>query len=193
MGRPAVFLDRDGVLNALVYRPSRAAWDSPYAPDEVRLLPGVAAAVAHLRAAGYMAVLVSNQPGYAKGYCGRTTLDAVHAVLVGRLRDQGAELDGAYYCYHHPRAVRYPLRITCDCRKPNDGLLRRAAEDLGVTLEESFLVGDRMVDLEAGRRAGCNTILVRSPVSPPPDEAARLGTGAAVDDLAAAAALIAGR
>jgi D-glycero-D-manno-heptose 1,7-bisphosphate phosphatase len=192
VGQPAVFVDRDGVLNALVQRPGRG-WDSPYRVEEVALLDGAATGVACLRAAGYATVLVSNQPGHAKGYCTREDLDAVHAAIADRLRDAGAELDGAYYCYHHPEAVVAPLRLACDCRKPAAGLLLRAADELGLDMSHSYVVGDRTVDLEAARRAGCASVLVRSPQSPPADEAIQLGALASVPDLAAAARLITGR
>lgn len=191
-GRPAVFVDRDGVLNALVRRPERG-WDSPYRLDEVALLDGAAAGLARLRAAGYAAVLVSNQPGHAKGYCAREELDAIHAAIVDRLHDAGVALDGVYYCYHHPEAVVAALRVACDCRKPAAGLLRQAADELDLSMDRSYVVGDRAVDLEAARRGGCASVLVRSPMSPPADEAIRLGALASVPDLAAAAALITGR
>ena len=185
-------MDRDGVLNALVERPGRG-WDSPYSVDEVALLDGAAAGLGRLRAAGYALVLVSNQPGHAKGYCTPEDLEAVHTAIVDRLREAGAEFDGAYYCYHHPEAVVEPLRVACGCRKPAAGLLRQAADELDLSMERSYLVGDRTVDLEAARRAGCASVLVRSPQSPPAEEAARLGALASVPDLAAAAAFITGR
>jgi len=187
-----VFVDRDGVLNALVRRPGRS-WDSPYRVDEVALLDGAAAGLARLRAAGYATVLVSNQPGHAKGYCTPEDLEAVHAAIVDRLLDAGAELDGAYYCYHHPEAIVAPLRVACDCRKPAAGLFRQAADELDLSMDRSYVIGDRAIDLEAARRAGCASVLVRSPQSPPAGEAARLGALASVPDLAAAAALITGR
>ena len=187
--RPAIFVDRDGVLNALVRRPERG-WDSPYRVDEVVLLPGAAEGLAHLRAAGYVTVLVSNQPGHAKGYCARGDLDAVHAAIVAGLRSAGAALDGVYYCYHHPEAVLEALRSACGCRKPAAGLLRRASVELGLSMERSYLVGDRATDLEAARGAGCASLLVRSPQSPPAREATHLGALASVPDLAAAAAFI---
>jgi D-glycero-D-manno-heptose 1,7-bisphosphate phosphatase len=191
MGRPAVFVDRDGVLNALVDRQGRG-WDSPYRVDEVALLDGAAAGLAQLRAAGYATVLVSNQPGYAKGYCTSEDLEAVHAAIVDRLREAGVALDGVYYCYHHPEAVVEPLRVACDCRKPAPSLLRRAADELGLDMSHSYVVGDRTVDLEAARSAGCASVLVRSPQSPPAEEAIQLGALASVPDLAAAAGLITG-
>lgn len=187
-----MFVDRDGVLNALVRRPGRS-WDSPYRVDEVALLDGAGAGLAHLRAAGYALVLISNQPGEAKGYCDRATLDAVHAAIVDLLRGAGVALDGVYYCYHHPEAAVAALRVACGCRKPAAGLFQRAADDLGLSMMRSYFVGDRAIDLETARRAGCASILVRSPQSPPAEEAIRLGALASVSDLAAAAALITGR
>jgi len=191
-GRPAVFIDRDGVLNALVRRPGRG-WDSPYRVEEVALLPGAAEGLARLRKAGYAAVLVSNQPGQAKGFCERADLDAVHAAIADRLSDAGAGLDGTYYCYHHPDAVLDALRVACDCRKPRAGLIRQAAGELGLSMERSYLVGDRAIDLEAARHAGCASLLVRSAVSPASQEAVQLGALAIVSDLADAAAVIIGR
>ena len=191
-GRPAVFIDRDGVLNALVRRSDRG-WDSPYRVEEVALLDGAAAGLARLRAAGYAIVLVSNQPGEAKGYCTREDLDAIHAAVERLLREAGAALDGAYYCYHHPDALVESLRVACNCRKPGPGLLVQAGDELGLDMSASYVVGDRAIDLEAARRAGCASLLVRSPVSPPPDEAARLGAIATVNDLAAAVAVITAR
>ncbi len=161
------------MLNALVERPGRG-WDSPYRVDEVALLDGAAAGLAQLRAAGYVLVLVSNQPGQAKGFCSREDLDAVHARVAQLLRDAGAVLDGAYYCYHHPEAVVPSLRLACECRKPAPGLLRRAADELVLDMSHSYVVGDRTVDLEASRRAGCGSLLVRSPASPAADVAAGL-------------------
>jgi D-glycero-D-manno-heptose 1,7-bisphosphate phosphatase len=190
--RPAVFVDRDGVLNALVWRPGRG-WDSPYRLEEVVLLDGAAAGLARLWSGGYATVLVSNQPGYAKGYCTAGDLEVVHAATVDRLREAGATLDGVFYCYHHPDAVVEPLRVSCECRKPAPGLLRQAADELGLDMSHSYVVGDRMVDLEAARRAGCASVLVQSPQSPPAEEATSLGALASLPDLAAAAALITGR
>ena len=142
--RPAVFLDRDGTLN-------RAAGPGAYvcAAGELELLGGVAAAVEHLRRAGYLCLVVSNQRGVALGRMSEGDLGAVDA----RLREL-VRLDGAYYCTHG-------LDEACDCRKPEPGLILRAARELDVDLSSSWMVGDSATDVEAGRRAGCRTLRVR--------------------------------
>jgi D-glycero-D-manno-heptose 1,7-bisphosphate phosphatase len=142
--RPAVFLDRDGTLN-------RAAAPGAYvcAAGELELLGGAAAAVELVRRAGYLCVVVSNQRGVALGQMSGDDLIAVDA----RLREL-VMLDGAYYCTHG-------LENGCGCRKPEPGLLLRAARDLGIDLRASWMVGDSATDVEAGRRAGCRTLRVR--------------------------------
>ena len=145
--RPAVFLDRDGVLNAAVVRNGK-----PYPPDsaaELEILPGVAAALERLRAAGYALVVVTNQPDIARGKQTQVELDAIHATL----RAQLPALDAIYACCHDDGEH-------CDCRKPRPGMLTRAAAELGLDLTRSFMVGDRWRDTEAGVAAGCRAIFI---------------------------------
>ena len=158
--RRAIFLDRDGVINALVYRPEEGVYDSPYSLEELRLLPGAAEAIRQINALGWLAVVVSNQPGVAKGKCDHAFLDQVTDKMREELARQGAHLDGVYYCRHHPKAVVAELRVACECRKPRPGLLLEAARAHGVDLAASYMVGDKLSDVEAGRAAGCKTILV---------------------------------
>ncbi len=165
MKNRAVFLDRDGIVNALVYRPAEAQWDSPYSLEELQVLPHAAEAVREIKAMGFLAVVVSNQPGVAKGLCTETLLNALTARLQKELALGGALLDGVYYCLHHPHALEDRYRRECSCRKPQPGLFLEAARDHRIDLGGSYLVGDRVVDIQAGRAAGCRTILVRSPAS----------------------------
>ncbi len=165
MKHRAVFLDRDGVVNALVYRLSDARWDSPYSLEELQVLPYAAEAVRRIKQMGFLAVVVSNQPGVAKRLCTEAHLNTMTARLRQELARGGALLDGVYYCLHHPHALEDRYRQECSCRKPRPGLLLQAARDYGIDLGESYLVGDRLVDIEAGRAAGCRTIMVRSPAS----------------------------
>jgi D-glycero-D-manno-heptose 1,7-bisphosphate phosphatase len=116
--------------------------------EEVEVLPGVPEALAALRAAGYCLIIVTNQPDVARGTLRRETVDAVNRRLQRELR-----LDGVYACCHDDADQ-------CDCRKPQPGMLREAAREFGLDLAASFMVGDRWRDVEAGRRAGCKTILV---------------------------------
>jgi D-glycero-D-manno-heptose 1,7-bisphosphate phosphatase len=144
--RRALFLDRDGVLNALVRREGR--WLSPLHFDEFALLPGVARAVRVLRKAGLVALVVTNQPELTRGRLHPAELGRMHAAL-GR----AIELDGIYVCPHRD-ADR------CACRKPLPGLLLSAARHWRISLRASFLVGDSAKDIAAGHAAGCRTILV---------------------------------
>jgi D,D-heptose 1,7-bisphosphate phosphatase len=156
----AVFLDRDGVINAALYNPVEGKLDTPYRLEDFRLLAGVARAVRAINEMGFLAVVVSNQPGVAKGKCDYAFLEAVDAELTARLARQGAHLDAIYYCLHHPDAVNESLRVDCDCRKPKPGLLLQAARELDIDLAGSFMLGDSPRDIEAGLAAGCQTILV---------------------------------
>jgi histidinol-phosphate phosphatase family protein len=163
--RPAVFLDRDGILNELVPDVVTGHPESPVREGDVRLMPGVAAMVHELQAAGFAVVCVTNQPAAAKGLVELSRLKAVHRHVVDLLAAAGGELDGWGICYHHPDAVVEELRGPCGCRKPADGMLRDAAADLTLDLERSWMIGDTDADVLAGRAAGCRTVLVANPAS----------------------------
>jgi D,D-heptose 1,7-bisphosphate phosphatase len=156
----AVFLDRDGVINAALPNPLEGKLDTPYRLEDFKLLPGVAQAVRAIKEMGFLAVVVSNQPGVAKGKCDYAFLETVNAELNVRLARQDAHLDAIYYCLHHPEAIDESLRVDCDCRKPKPGLLLRAARELDIDLASSFVLGDSPKDIEAGLAVGCQTILV---------------------------------
>jgi D-glycero-D-manno-heptose 1,7-bisphosphate phosphatase len=150
--RPAVFIDRDGTLTEEVGYVNH--------PRRLRLLPRSAEAVRKLNAAGVPAVVVTNQAGIARGYFSADVLDAVNHALLSALKDAGAHLDGLYVCTHHPSVGAPPYRADCDCRKPEPGLLRRAAADLALDLTASVVVGDKPSDLEVASRVGARSVLV---------------------------------
>jgi len=156
----AAFLDRDGVLNELVYFEEAGIVDSPFHEDQLRLISGAAEGVRLLRELGYKVLVVSNQPGVAKGHLSGARLDRITERVHALLAEEGAAVDGVYYCLHHPLARLPELRGECDCRKPRPGLLRRAALEHGVDLERSIMVGDSITDVEAGLAAGCRTVLL---------------------------------
>lgn len=158
--RRAVFLDRDGVINAAIYNPREGKLDSPYSLEELRVLPGAARAIRMINETDFLAVVVSNQPGVAKGKCDYAFLEAVDSALRAELASEGARLDAVYYCLHHPDARVESLRVPCDCRKPKPGLLLKAARELQIDLHQSFMVGDSAVDIQAGVAAGCRTMLL---------------------------------
>jgi D-glycero-D-manno-heptose 1,7-bisphosphate phosphatase len=164
--RAAVFLDRDGVLVDLVPDELTGTNESPYLPRDVRLLPGVPEALRALHDAGYALVGVSNQPAAAKGNVPLEQLHAVHERTVELLAAAGVALDDWRYCFHHPEGTVRALTGPCDCRKPQPGMLLAAAEELGLDLGRSWMVGDSDTDVIAGARAGCRTALVEHPGSP---------------------------
>lgn len=160
--KPALFLDRDGVLNEMVYDDIHGLLDSPRRPEQVRLVPGATAAIKAARSRGYDVVVVTNQPGIAKGTLTAGDLEAVNGRLAELLREQGAHWDALYHCPHHPCGTGTPNEFIreCDCRKPKPGMLLRAARERGLNLGRSWMVGDGVIDVAAGRAAGCRTILV---------------------------------
>jgi D-glycero-D-manno-heptose 1,7-bisphosphate phosphatase len=152
MTERAVFLDKDGTL----------VENLPFNvdPELIRLAPGAGSSLALLQAAGYRLIVVSNQSGVARGYFEPEALDAVARQLGVLLADCGVRLDGFYYCPHHPQGTVSHYARTCGCRKPRPGLLRQAASDLQVDLSRSWFIGDILDDVEAGRSAGCRTVLL---------------------------------
>ncbi len=158
--RKAVFLDRDGVINEMV--PSPEGPDSPRSVDEFRLVPGAGYAIRSLNDLGLPVVVVSNQPGIAKGKLCADDLDAMTELMRHQLRETFAVIDGLYYCLHHPDAINAEYRVVCDCRKPKSGLLKRAGEELDLELAGSYMVGDQPRDLRAGKTVGCITVFVAS-------------------------------
>ncbi len=154
MPRAAVFLDRDGTIVREV--------DYLRSPDQLRLLPGAAAAIKRLNDAGFTVVVTSNQSGIARGILTEADLVHINSILSRRLARRGAHLDAVYFCPHHPEIGPAKYRRRCRCRKPSPGMLLRAAKDLDLDLKHSFSVGDTARDVLAGQRAGCRTILVRT-------------------------------
>jgi D-glycero-D-manno-heptose 1,7-bisphosphate phosphatase len=150
----AVFLDRDGTVNEEV----------GYLSDlkQLRLIPGAGPAIKRLNEAGLKVVVVTNQSGIARGYFSESFVRETHELLKRLLGEQGARIDGIYYCPHHPKAGVSPYTTVCDCRKPGTGMIDQAAQDLAIDVKASFVVGDKWSDVELGRRAGARAILVTS-------------------------------
>lgn len=183
MTRPAVFLDRDGVI----------VEDRDVLVDasELRVLDGVAEAIARLRRSGRAIVVVSNQPVVARGLVSERGIEQIHEALDAMLRAGGAVIDRFYFCPHHPNATLEAYRVACECRKPRPGLLQKAARDLDLDLGASVMVGDRLSDVAAGKRAGCRAVLVESGkhTAPPiesPDGPSRVEPDHSCASLAAA-------
>ncbi|RLF36497.1 MAG: D-glycero-beta-D-manno-heptose-1,7-bisphosphate 7-phosphatase [Thermoplasmata archaeon] len=145
MGNKAVFIDRDGTINVNVEYLDN--------PDDFQMYPGVAEGIKVLRDNGFKVIVVTNQSGIARGYFTEKILEGIHQKMRKELMKKGADVDGIYYCPHHPND-------NCDCRKPNTGLIEKAVEDLDIDLQRSYMIGDRMLDVEAGYRMGLKTVLI---------------------------------
>jgi D-glycero-D-manno-heptose 1,7-bisphosphate phosphatase len=143
--RAAVFLDRDGTINEEVNYLDQA--------DDLRLIQGAGEAIHLLNEAALPAILITNQSAIGRGYFSKARLNKIHRELARKLAGYDAHLDAIYYCPHRPDQG-------CTCRKPQTGLLELAAEEHGLDLDRCFLIGDKASDVEAGRRAGCRSILV---------------------------------
>jgi len=160
MPRTTAFLDRDGVINELVFYKDSEVTDSPLTPGQFRLKKDALAGIRLLNEAGVKVIVVSNQPGIAKGKMDMATHDAICAKMRSELHEGGAHLDGEYYCFHHPDAVLESYRVQCDCRKPKPGLILKAAKEIDADPRSSWMIGDNLSDIEAGERAGCQTVLI---------------------------------
>lgn len=160
MSTRAVFLDRDGVINELIYFPEVGVIDSPLNPEQFKLLPGAAKSIRVLNDLGLKVVIASNQPVIAKGKTTEDLFEEIRSKMKDELLVEGAHIDGEYYCFHHPDAIVERYKVNCDCRKPTPGLLLKASHDLDIDLSNSFFVGDSLTDIKAGRTVGCITILV---------------------------------
>jgi D-glycero-D-manno-heptose 1,7-bisphosphate phosphatase len=149
----AVFLDRDGVITE----------DPPHYAhrlDQLKLIPESAEAIKLLNNNGFNVIVVSNQSGVARGYYDEHDVQIFNRAMEEELKKKGAHIDAIYYCLHHPDAKIETYRRDCDCRKPKPGMIKRAEKDLDLDLKESFMIGDKKSDIEAGHRAGCKTMLV---------------------------------
>jgi len=182
--RPAVFLDRDGTLieeSGYLDRLERLSF-FPFSVDAVRVL----------NHAGFAVVVITNQAGIARGIVEEPFVAEAHRHIAARLEAGGATIDGFYYCPHYPTGTVEKYRTTCDCRKPQPGMLHRAAAALDLDLPRSFVVGDRWHDLAAGHAVGARGVPVRTGVGRRDEETPHPGTtpDAIADNLMDAAAWI---
>ena len=174
-GAPGVLVDRDGTLIRDVGYLSRI--------EQIELLPRTAEALRMLSEAGLKIAVVTNQSAVGRGLLDEAELGRIHRELEARLAAAGASVDGIYYCPHHPTEAIGSYRIRCDCRKPDAGMARRAAEDLGLDLGRSYVIGDKGIDMELAARVGARGILVHG-------APAAVAPFAEAGDLAEAARLI---
>jgi D-glycero-D-manno-heptose 1,7-bisphosphate phosphatase len=154
MKRPAVFIDRDGTISEEVGYVNH--------PSRFRLFPYSAEAIKLLNDSGWLAILITNQAGVARGYFSEDVITSVHDRLRGDLEKSSARLDAIYYCAHHPTVGEPPYRSDCDCRKPKTGLIERAVQDFEIDRGASWMIGDRYGDVELARNAGLHSAFVLS-------------------------------
>lgn len=152
--RVGVFLDRDGTLNVEV--------DFLRSIDELKIIDGAPAAVAKLNRQGFITCVISNQSGVARGFLTEDDLAVIHARLEEEFRAGGARFDRILYCPHHPTEGIAPYNVDCVCRKPKPGMLVQAANEFQLDLHNCFVVGDSVVDMQAGNAVGATTILVQT-------------------------------
>ncbi len=149
---PAVFLDRDGTMSEEV--------GPVHSPELMKPIPGAAAALKRLGEAGFLRIVVSNQSRVARGYATEELVEATHQHLLNLLRRDGGWADAFYYCPHHPEGVRFPYNRSCQCRKPDAGLVYQASAEQRVDLSRSYVVGDQITDIMLAQRLGLSSVLV---------------------------------
>ena len=152
VNRRAVFLDRDGTINI--------EKDYLHRIEDFEFIPGVPEAIRQLKEAGFLVIVVSNQSGVGRGYYSEDDVDRLHHHIQKELAAYDTGIDAFYFCPHHPKQGEGPYRIDCYCRKGAPGMLLQGASEYGINLAHSWMIGDKLTDLEAGERAGCRTILV---------------------------------
>jgi D-glycero-D-manno-heptose 1,7-bisphosphate phosphatase len=154
MKRPAVFIDRDGTISEEVGYVNH--------PSRFRVFSYSAEAIRILNDAGWLAIVITNQAGVARGYFSEDVIHKIHDRLTSDLQNGAAKLDAIYYCAHHPSVGDPPYRLDCDCRKPKPGLIHQAAKDFEIDLAASWMAGDRYSDVELARNAGLRSVFVLS-------------------------------
>jgi D-glycero-D-manno-heptose 1,7-bisphosphate phosphatase len=158
MKKKALFIDRDGVINDMV-RQKNGLFDSPQTEFEVSLTKGIVEIISFCNYNNIPVIEISNQPGIAKNKLTLETLNAIETKIHTLLQAQGVVVDDIYLCLHHPDAKNKEYKINCDCRKPKPGMFHQAEKDHTLDLSQSIFLGDNVTDMEAGKAAGCTTIL----------------------------------
>lgn len=149
----AVFLDRDGVINDVLFFEDMGLLETPFTVAQFKMKKGVPQAVRKINQMGFKAIVASNQPGLARGNFSMKTFTGINQKMTAALKKEGAHLDALFYCVHD-------RKHKCPCRKPKPGLLKMAAQKYGLDLKRSYMIGDSITDVEAGLKAGCKTILL---------------------------------
>lgn len=182
--RRAVFLDRDGTINV--------EKDYLHRSEEFEFIPGAPEAIRLLKDAGFLVIVVTNQSGIGRGYYDEVAVHRLHRFMDGELARHGTAVDAYYICPHHPLHGIDEYRKECGCRKPLPGMLFEAAKDFSIDLAASYIVGDKMADVEAGLAAGCRPLLVMTGYGEKESASLPGGISSFDDILAAARKIVAG-
>lgn len=152
----AVFLDRDGVISEDIDGTSKI--------EDIRIIDKVPEAIKNLKEKGFKLFVITNQPIVSRGIITEQELQAIHNEMKSIIKDKTkAEIDDFFYCPHHPNSTIKQYGVVCNCRKPSPGMILNAAKKHNINLQESWVIGDQIVDIAAGKSAGCKTIMVASP------------------------------
>lgn len=160
----AVFLDRDGVINPNVFNPSTEEWESPHREEDFEIYPWVLETLKRLKP-HFLLYLVSNQPSYAKGKTSLENIKNIHKKFEAILKKNQLCFEEYYYCYHHPDGVVQEYSGSCPCRKPSPYFLEEARKKYQLEMKASWMIGDRMTDMECGKAAGVKTIFINSDIN----------------------------
>jgi len=158
----AIFLDRDGTINKMVYYPEDGLLDCPFIPSQFELLPRVGQALRLLREKGYLLIVVSNQGGLAKGTITERNFLDINKKMIKLLKSEGVTLDDFYYAFFHKDGKVKKFKKDAHLRKPSPGMLLEAAKKYNIDMKQSYMIGDGVVDIKAGKAAGCKTIFLGS-------------------------------
>lgn len=156
----AIFLDRDGIINELIYYPESGIIDTPINISQVKLVFGIDQLICKAKKFEYLVIVISNQPARGLNKIKDKGFDLIDKKINDLLLEKDVKLDAFYYCFHHPHAKLAKFRKNCNCRKPKIGLFKKAAKKYDINLSKSWMVGDGVDDIKAGKRAGCKTILL---------------------------------
>ena len=156
----AIFLDRDGVINEMIFQKEEGIVDSPSSAKQFKIIKNVPESIAKLNSLNYKVIIISNQPGIAKGYFTKKTFEKMREKMHEILTKKNATLDDEFYCFHHPNAKKNSYRKKCKCRKPGKELIQKAVSKHHIDLKKSYFIGDGIVDLEVAKKVSCKSIFI---------------------------------
>lgn len=161
----AVFLDRDGVINKLVFNSQTKEYEPPHSPEDFKFFEFTIDSLKLLFTNGFKLILVSNQPDFAKGKTSLENLKSVHSYFERELEKNAIFFSSFNYCYHHPQGIMEDFSFDCECRKPKTYFIDKSTIEFNIDLNNSWLIGDRDSDILCGKNSGLNTILILNPES----------------------------